>query len=388
MKILNELNLQDGWNSRIFSLVSCARFLGNQESDAWIIGATGFAFSLHINKVCSVGGPQIWNAQGNYNVGHNLGFATYGESGMVHDADFKLKQSRAFENTKRAIDQGFPCFGYKLGVPEYYVVKGYDEEGYYFSGFGTDPLEVVGEISDPEIQEILNRVVGIVEDKEDEEKLRLFAKAHGRGLIGQLRIHGTPGSIREIIGENMMFTVRGKGFMPWEHLGLGHIGLLEMLWVEPCERTEDRDTVCEALQFALRFAESPSRWVYDGYKAGAAAYDNWIQAIKSDEPDGMGLSYNAECWAECRQNAPLFLREAAERLGGEPAKLLNQAAGIFQDVSLHLKAVAALFPFESWQPPHLKEQDRLDQMITHLEAAKGLEQEGYQLMRQIVELLS
>jgi hypothetical protein len=388
MRILKELNFQDGWNSRIFSLISCARFLGIQESNAWIIGATGFAFSVHINETCSVGGPQIWNAEGNYNVGHNLGIATYGETGMVHEADFKLKQRRAFENTKRAIDQGYPCFGYKLGVPEYYVVKGYDEEGYYFSGFGTNPLEVVGEETDPEIQEILNRVVGVVEDAGDAEKLRQFAKAHGRGLIGQLRVAGDPGYIREIIGENMMFTVRGKGFMPWEQLGVGHIGLLEMFWVEPCDHSDDRDIVREALQFALRFAESPSRWVYEGYKAGTAAYDNWIQALKSDEPDGMGLSYNGECWAECRQNAPLFLREAAERLGGEPAKLLDQAAQIYQEVSSHLKTVAELFPFDSWQPHHLKEQDRLDHMIIHLEKAKGLEFQGYQLMRQIVELLS
>lgn len=370
MRILEQLKMEDGWNTRIFALMSCARYLGIQESNAWMFGATGYAFAMHIDKKCTGFGPQLWNAEGVYNVGHNLGFAVHGESAMKHDGDFAFKQRRAFENAKRAIDQDYPCFGYNLSVPEYYVINGYDEEGYYYSGFGTDANEVVGEASDPEVNDILNRIQGVVEDESEAEKLRSFARTHGRELIGQLRIHGTPGYVREIIGENTLFVVRGKGFTPWQHLGTGSIGLLELFWLEPCERSGDRDTVREALSFAMRFAESPSRWVYEGYKAGIAAYDHWIHALKKDRPSGFDLSYNGECWSECRKYAPMFLREAAERIGGRTAGLLGHAAEIYDEVYASVRAAAELLPFDSWKPHHVQEKERIDRMIGHIEEAK------------------
>jgi len=35
---------------------------------------------------------------------------------------------------KDAIDEGLPCYGWELDIPEYYVVYGYDEKGYLFKG--------------------------------------------------------------------------------------------------------------------------------------------------------------------------------------------------------------------------------------------------------------
>ena len=35
---------------------------------------------------------------------------------------------------RSSIDQGLPCFGWELEIPEYYVVHAYDEIGYHFSG--------------------------------------------------------------------------------------------------------------------------------------------------------------------------------------------------------------------------------------------------------------
>jgi hypothetical protein len=47
-------------------------------------------------------------------------------------------QKRAWEHVRQAIDQGKPCYGWELEIPEFYVVYGYDDVGYYYSGPGCD----------------------------------------------------------------------------------------------------------------------------------------------------------------------------------------------------------------------------------------------------------
>ncbi|GAI83638.1 unnamed protein product, partial [marine sediment metagenome] len=40
-----------------------------------------------------------------------------------------------WEYIKNAIDEGIPCYGWELDIPEFYVIYGYDDDkGYYFSG--------------------------------------------------------------------------------------------------------------------------------------------------------------------------------------------------------------------------------------------------------------
>ncbi len=39
---------------------------------------------------------------------------------------------------RTALDQGIPCFGWELEIPEFYVIYGYDETGYYYSGTECD----------------------------------------------------------------------------------------------------------------------------------------------------------------------------------------------------------------------------------------------------------
>ena len=50
------------------------------------------------------------------------------------------KQKLAWEKTKKAIDQGLPCYGWELEAPEFYVVTGYDSKGYYFSDLTSDAV--------------------------------------------------------------------------------------------------------------------------------------------------------------------------------------------------------------------------------------------------------
>jgi hypothetical protein len=53
---------------------------------------------------------------------------------MKRGEGFVEAQERAWDLVRRSIDDGVPCYGWELAVPEYYVVYGYDDVGYYYSG--------------------------------------------------------------------------------------------------------------------------------------------------------------------------------------------------------------------------------------------------------------
>ncbi len=52
--------------------------------------------------------------------------------------DFKKDQEEIWNIVRKAIDAGHPCYTFGFGVPEYYVIYGYDDTGYYASGSGCD----------------------------------------------------------------------------------------------------------------------------------------------------------------------------------------------------------------------------------------------------------
>jgi hypothetical protein len=58
--------------------------------------------------------------------------------GFKGQEGFADLQKRAWEHVKRALDEGLPCYGWELEAPEFYVIYGYDDVGYYYSGAGCD----------------------------------------------------------------------------------------------------------------------------------------------------------------------------------------------------------------------------------------------------------
>jgi hypothetical protein len=57
---------------------------------------------------------------------------------MPDDA-FVAKQWEAFDFVRTRIDQGLPCYAWELThIPAYYVITGYDDSGYTYSGWDSD----------------------------------------------------------------------------------------------------------------------------------------------------------------------------------------------------------------------------------------------------------
>jgi hypothetical protein len=138
MKKLENLKWVPRWVSHLGCVKGCLDYLGLDVSDAWLFGATGHAFVINVHEALCPSGPTAWNTEMLSRLGGNIGYESDIVFGMKSADDFAEKQKQAWEHVKRAIDQGLPCYGWELDIPEFYVVYGHDDEGLFFSGPGCD----------------------------------------------------------------------------------------------------------------------------------------------------------------------------------------------------------------------------------------------------------
>ncbi|WP_274366027.1 hypothetical protein [Paenibacillus thermotolerans] len=393
---LKGLAMKDFWNSQLGCLKGCSDYLGIELSDSWLFGGTGAAFILHMDEQ-GFGAGAPWYQGPMMNLCNNLGFTVNGVYGFKSDDDFADKQQMAWENTKNAIDRGYPCYGYNLAIPEYYVVYGYERDSYLFTGIGADIQSESDEdrsfVMPPAIKERLSVYgdQGYVSLDNEETNALLIALAAERGyeLKGNLRMVYN-GGVREIIsdkGDMIVLKSEGPAMTPYRVLGTMHIGLLEMYWVEPGRSSKPRDVVKESLSFALEHAQGPRKWVQPPYKAGLDAYDLWVQAVEGASPNIFALSYAGQCWAECRMHAASFLEEAAAQIGGTPAGLLKVAATIYRDIASHLQTATELLPFGGKSDDNYLQPGRLAKLADEIRQAKKREEAGLECLEKIVAAL-
>jgi hypothetical protein len=120
-------------------LKGCLDYLGLDITNGWLYGGTGHAFVINMHEVVCPSGPTAWKTAMLFEQGKNLGYEIVGVVGAQGTKDdFSELQRRAWEFTRKAIDAGLPVYGWELEIPEFYVVHGYDEIGYYYSGVGAD----------------------------------------------------------------------------------------------------------------------------------------------------------------------------------------------------------------------------------------------------------
>ena len=138
MKQLENLPWSPHWVSHLGCVKGCLDYLGLDVSNGWLFGGTGHAFIINLHKEVCPSGPTAWMSEMLFALGRNLGYRIDGVFASKHDGTLSEGQKKAWTHITDAIDQGLPCYGWELEIPEYYVVYGYDDEGYYFSGPGCD----------------------------------------------------------------------------------------------------------------------------------------------------------------------------------------------------------------------------------------------------------
>jgi hypothetical protein len=134
MKTLKNLRWQPAWATHLGCIKGCLDYLRVDVSMPWLYGATGHAFIINISKGVCPSGPTAWNTEMLFRLAKNIGYTIESVNGWKGDGDFAERQKAAWEAVRRAVDAGFPCYGWELEIPEYYVIYGYDDTGYYYSG--------------------------------------------------------------------------------------------------------------------------------------------------------------------------------------------------------------------------------------------------------------
>ena len=139
MKELEGLRIRQRSAERLGCIKGCLEYLGRDVSFPWLYGGTGHAFILSLDPGVDVSSPDSWNHQPQFDLGANLGYTVDGFSVWKPDFEdtFRQEQRRAWDFVRANIDQGVPCFGFELKqfYGGYWVIYGYDDVGYYYSGW-------------------------------------------------------------------------------------------------------------------------------------------------------------------------------------------------------------------------------------------------------------
>jgi RNA polymerase sigma-70 factor (ECF subfamily) len=187
-KKLAGLSWQQRWISHLGCIKGCLEHLGIDMSWGWLYGGSGHAFLLSIHKELCPSGPTMWDWGRLWALAKNLGVEVDGPCISRHceAAAFPKTQEQAWGMVRAAIDEGRPCFGWELALPEFYTIHGYDEVGYYFSGPGAEP--------------------------EGGPKPWREAGASEIGLLALLTVRpGRPAPPEQIVGEALRFAVEFAG---------------------------------------------------------------------------------------------------------------------------------------------------------------------------------
>lgn len=155
-KELDGLTWQCGWTSHMACIKGCLNYLhdhGSREagiSRAWLFGGTGHAFIINIHDVICASGPTAFHSEMFFRLATNFGCRITGIFGHKSEPDFAAKQEAAWVYVRGCLDKDIPCYGWELGIPEFYTIHGYDDVGYYYrgpvcdEGAGPKPWKEVG----------------------------------------------------------------------------------------------------------------------------------------------------------------------------------------------------------------------------------------------------
>ncbi|MEA3402276.1 MAG: hypothetical protein U9R79_13655 [Armatimonadota bacterium] len=184
---LKGLQEKPAWITHLGCHLGCIDYLGLDISPAWVYGGTGHAFVINVHEVLCHSGPTAWRTDAVDHLAGNLGYMVDGVTGHKSQREFEAKQKIAWALATGCIDTGVPCYGWELHIPEWYVITGYDDVGYYYSGPGADECRMPlpwEKLADTGIGWLSMHCVLPCEPVEDAEAVRealTFALDHAQG---------------------------------------------------------------------------------------------------------------------------------------------------------------------------------------------------------------
>jgi hypothetical protein len=125
------------WVSQLMVMQEGLKGVGVEHPDSWLMGGMGYAFVANAKPGLDPGDMLTyagWNPERAFELGENLGFTTERVNARKGDPDFAAKQKEAWDGIRKALDAGYACYGFKMEIPEYSTIHGYDDAGYLYSG--------------------------------------------------------------------------------------------------------------------------------------------------------------------------------------------------------------------------------------------------------------
>lgn len=322
-KKLENLKWKPMWVSHLGCIKGCLDYLDLDISDAWLYGGTGHAFVINMHEEMCPSGPTAWNTSRMIELGRNLGYEIEGVCGHKSKEDFAENQAKAWELIRESIDEGIPCYGWELAIPEFYVINGYDDKGYLYSG----PL------AKPEAMPARWEKVGDTD-------------------IGWLEMYAVkPGSKAEdakTVKDAFEFAVKHAFTREWMVDDKYHPGPQGFdTWIKALERD---DTTTEGHGHGIAY--NAEVWTECRFLA--------VEFLKE---------------AKERLNDSKL----------DP--LFDEAISHYDVVARKLKRVEDLFPFHTRKPEHIKDAERRQKAIEALKAAREAEEKGLEALQKIVDQL-
>jgi hypothetical protein len=309
---------------------------------------TGSAFMTIFDEEASapnVGEPE----EEMFHLARHLGLHVQGYHTFADKAGFEHLQREAWNSARSALDRGLPVFAKELDLGnETSVVYAYDEEGYYthswHAGNGHEGFDDVIPWT-----ELGRNYCPCISCK---SKNRSGERANESVYTGD----------------------------PQEG------GFISLHWASPGKPSEDRAALRAALKFALDFSRCKTyEWGGRTFYSGPAAYDRWIETLRTDTILGFYMGYFADIGHESRRYAQLFLKEASERFDAASSEELSRAADHYKLIQEAFRSLTELFP---WSQPHLRieDPDRRREAAELLTVIKKLEIEGYGKLEKLLDM--
>ena len=303
------------WISHVGCVKPCLDYLGMDVSVPWLFGATGYAFMLNVHEGLCPSGWHVADFAGEFfRLGRNVGFTVVqlGEKPGVQE-DLRAKQTRAWEGTRKAIDAASPCYGYDLEIGDYYIVYGYDDTGYYYSGprcdAGKGPLPWQDLGATGQVKVMIMNVVKPTRPADDVKTIKdalEFAVKYAKGGAEP----------------NKLYVAGLRGYDQWIHS-------LESGKADGYGTAHNAVCYAECRRFAVEFLK------------------------------------------EARER----LRKTSAWDAGLDS-LFDEAIGRYETVAQNLQKVADTFPFFERKPEHIKDPERCRAAVESLKAAKNAEESG------------
>ena len=185
-------------------------------------------------------------------------------------------------------------------------------------------------------------------------------------------------------------TAYGKGPKSWKTLGDTRIGAIEMCVVKPGKAASIAKTIKDALEFAVEFSNG-GKWKYYEWTTGLAGYDLWIEALQESRVGSWGMATNALAYAELRNYAVEFLKEAKAKLPSDIHELFDEAILHYTKVAENLDKISSSFPYKNTtsaqRENNIKDKKRVQSAIKLLQSCKLDEAAGLEVLGKIVEKL-